>query len=93
MELITRVLLLEWHPNPQRRASERVVVQRYSQAQPGRELTQPSPRLLAEPCTHEAHEAFGLKSITGKCSRVASGRGRMAARAVHTTLPIEGFPS
>ena len=23
----------------------------YSQAEPGRELTQPSPRLLAEPCT------------------------------------------
>ena len=26
----------------------------YSQAEPGRELTQPSPRLLAEPCTLSA---------------------------------------
>ena len=35
----------------------------YSQAEPGRELTQPSPRLLAEPCNSDnylamAHLAF-----------------------------------
>ena len=35
----------------QRSAKRRGCLLSYSQAEPGRELTQPSPRLLAEPCT------------------------------------------
>ena len=35
----------------QRSAKRRGCLLTYSQAEPGRELTQPSPRLLAEPCT------------------------------------------
>ena len=40
------------HVQPlQRSAKRRGCLLSYSQAEPGRELTQPSPRLLAEPCT------------------------------------------
>ena len=35
----------------QRSVKKRGCLLSYSQAEPGRELTQPSPRLLAEPCT------------------------------------------
>ena len=35
----------------QRWAKRRGCLLSYSQAEPGRELTQPSPRLLAEPCS------------------------------------------
>ena len=37
--------------NVHRSAKRRGCLLSYSQAEPGRELTQPSPRLLAEPCT------------------------------------------
>ena len=36
----------------QRSAKRRGCLLSYSQAEPGRKLTQPSPRLLAEPCIH-----------------------------------------
>ena len=38
-------------PGVQRSAKRRGCLLSYSQAEPGRELTQPSPRLLAQPCT------------------------------------------
>ena len=38
-------------PSLQRSALRRGCLLSYSQAEPGRKLTQPSPRLLAEPCT------------------------------------------
>ena len=41
-------------PEIQRSAKRRGCLLSYSQAEPGRELTQPSPCLLAEPCTAKA---------------------------------------
>ena len=38
----------------QRSAKRRGCLLSYSQAEPGRELTQPSPRLLAEPCSMDS---------------------------------------
>ena len=42
----------------QRSAKRRGCLLSYSQAEPGRELTQPSPRLLAEPCTEIGKKAW-----------------------------------
>ena len=44
-----------WPLHLQRSAKRRGCLLSYSQAEPGRELTQPSPRLLAEPFTIAAH--------------------------------------
>ena len=45
------VIDLRARKNILRSAQRRGCLLSYSQAEPGRELTQPSPRLLAEPCT------------------------------------------
>ena len=42
----------------QRSAKRRGCLLSYSQAEPGRESTQPSPRLLAEPCCYSDHGTF-----------------------------------
>ena len=45
-------------PNVQRSAKRRGCLLSYSQAEPGRELIQPSPRLLAEPCIVNGNHEF-----------------------------------
>ena len=50
MRTISSAILTVSLDHVQRSAKRRDCLLSYSQAQPGRELTQPSPCLLAEPC-------------------------------------------
>ena len=54
--LLLRLLFVMFDANSlhvQRSAKRRGCLLSYSQAEPGRALTQPSPRLLAEPCSQK----------------------------------------
>ena len=57
----------------------------YSQAEPGRELTQPSPRLLAEPCR------VGWRGV--KTEGWREGGGALKAAITRTSWEKEGVGS